>query len=74
MSEQKEKTLTVYIMGEDDIHIGMTGNDEAPIAIIVPKAGLGIGLPISIAHRIHDALCNALALVEDKSDEEISFN
>ncbi len=72
MSE--EKSLTIYIMGEEDIHVGMTGKDEAPLALVVPKAGLGIGLPIPVAARLHDALCDALAMLEASQEKEISFN
>lgn len=67
MSDQ-ERTLTVYIMGEDDVHVGMTGKVEAPLALVIPKAGLGIGLPIPVAVALHDALCDALAILEDDSE------
>ena len=73
MTEEKEKSLTIYIMGEEDIHIGMTGKDEAPLALVIPKAGLGIGLPIPVAARLHDALCDALAILQESPEEKLSF-
>lgn len=67
MSEEK-KDLTVYVMGPEDIHVGMTGRDEAPIAIVVPSAGIGIGLPVEVAHDLHDALCMALQAFDEQNE------
>lgn len=72
MSE--EKSLTVYVMGEEDINVGFTGRLEAPIALVIPKAHLGIGLPIPIAVALHNALCHALALIEEQEDETTNKN
>ena len=69
--------LTVFIMGLDDLHIGLTGKDEAPIAIVIPKASMGLGLTRAVACLLHDNLCTALATLEDFSDEaklELDFS
>ena len=61
-------------MGKEDVQVGLTGRPEAPIALIIPKAFLGIGLPVEIAQLIHDALCNAITLLESESaDLESEF-
>jgi len=66
--------ISVYVMGKDDIHVGLTGRPEAPIAILIPKAFLGIGLPVEIAQGVHDALCSAIALLESEvTDLESEF-
>lgn len=64
--------LTVYIMSKGDVFVGLTGNEEAPIAIVVPKAGVGLGLPIPLAADLHDALCNALGELFPGAVEEDS--
>jgi hypothetical protein len=61
--------ISVYVMGKEDVHVGLTGRDEAPIALIIPKAHLGIGLPVEIAQAVHDAICNALALLESEVED-----
>lgn len=57
MSDDK---ITVYVMDTGDIHVGMTGRDEAPLALIIPKVKLGLGLTVDDAAALHDALCDAL--------------
>jgi len=56
-------------MGLEDLHVGLTGKDEAPIALIIPKAQMGLGLTKAVAHLLHDNLCAAIATLEDFSDE-----
>lgn len=72
---ENKDNISVYVMGEEDVHVGLTGRPEAPIAVIIPKAHLGIGFPIEIATAVHDALCNALALLENEvTDLEAEFS
>ena len=67
--EEIPPNLTVFVMGLEDLHVGLTGKDEAPIAIIIPKAGMGLGLTRAVACLLHDNLCTALATLKDFSDE-----
>jgi hypothetical protein len=66
---EDKDNISVYVMGKEDVHVGLTGRHEAPIALIIPKARLGIGLPIEIAQAVHDAICNAIALLGSESED-----
>lgn len=71
---ENNSNISVYVMGPEDVHVGLTGRPEAPIALVIPKAHLGIGLPVDIAILVHNALCSAITILEEEvTDLESEF-
>lgn len=59
--------LGVYVMEMGDIRVGLTGNSDAPIVLVVEKAEVGFGLSLDIALNLHDALCGAIGMMQNES-------
>lgn len=64
-----EEKLSVWIMDADDIKIASTGREDAPLVLVIPKAGVGLGFSLENAAKLHDNLCMALSMMSPDEDE-----